>query len=303
MTLSKYNEVMESVKITNEMRDRILSNVDEKLRVGDANITEFDSTRKKKSGNNVIKFVKRYGSMAAVFALLILGTYGVIRTVGLGGSKSETATTAPAEYETDSAAETMEEATSEAMDYAEVTEEATEDAALPESADSVMTPSISAAEGAKGSESENAIDFTGSAKEDSASEEAESQAITKDEFSSASELSQALGFDITDIESLKNEATEVQYFKYDEGGEILYKTDNNSISYFASEIGLFTGSEELDVSSFENKKLMEFDSYRVIACGDDTTYKFAYWEKDGIMYSLVSDKGMTEEEIQTYISK
>ena len=48
MTLSKYNEVMENVKISKDMRDRILSGVEKELekRLSCISLKDFDAVKK-----------------------------------------------------------------------------------------------------------------------------------------------------------------------------------------------------------------------------------------------------------------
>lgn len=180
MTLSKYNEVMEKITVSEEMRSRILQNVEKKLddngSVGEdrinensTEIMEIDSnesgadnselneqssnTESSNSGINdpganhiessnlgkndqrvnasakIIRFIRSYGSKVAIFALIIAGSYGVIR-MGLLNNNSESATSS-SEYaaETTESADYAYEATEEAADNS-VNEYETEDNSL-----------------------------------------------------------------------------------------------------------------------------------------------------------------------------
>ncbi len=118
MTLSKYNEVMENLVITDEMRARLLENIekevsadgagtneigsdgskDEPLSFQKIDVNEFEKKKNEKESGKIIKFVARYGSRVAVFALVALGAFSVVRLVGLDGRKSME-TSAPAAYE------------------------------------------------------------------------------------------------------------------------------------------------------------------------------------------------------------
>ncbi len=155
MTLSKYNEVMENIVITDEMRARLLENIQKEVAGDNAgndnkegegagseplsfqkvNINDFEKKKADSSSGKIIKFVARYGSRVAVFALVMLGAYGVIRLVGVDGHKSmETA--APA-ASVEMAMEATE--TTDSADYAydsEATEETEESFAYEDAAES-----------------------------------------------------------------------------------------------------------------------------------------------------------------------
>lgn len=116
MTLSKYNEVMDNLVITDEMKKRLLENIEKEVAADNndeggpenetdsfqtVNISDYDKKKKGSSGK-IVKFISRYGSKAAVFALIALGSVGVIRLVGLNGEKSyESASTADNSYASD----------------------------------------------------------------------------------------------------------------------------------------------------------------------------------------------------------
>ncbi len=129
MTLSKYNEVMDNIKVSEEMRQRILGNIEKELGEGTlvqeadqakdisqvTKGTEKTGSRRPINREKIIRFITFYGSRAAVFLLIAAGTYGVIRTVGLKDNHQMSApssTMYEAESAYDSAAETAE-------DYAE----------------------------------------------------------------------------------------------------------------------------------------------------------------------------------------
>jgi len=132
--LSKYNEIMDNVKVTDEMRERILSNIEKETASAEqskTNVTPIDTGRSKKSIKLVIR---RAGQIAAVFAILIV-SFGVAAVVtgrfrapgGMNESASEEAayeTEAPSESESASASEeaAYEAETESASDLAEETE-------------------------------------------------------------------------------------------------------------------------------------------------------------------------------------
>ncbi len=281
--MSKYNEVMENVRVTDEMRQRILTNIAKEVSVtNESQVTQFENYKKSKE-NKVVRFITRYGSMVAIFALVVAGSYAVIRTVGLNGSKGEMAAT------------TAEEAT----DYAYV-EEATETAEATESTDGFAEIEESAAEDDAVSVMPDTSFFAGKSENSGDSvPESETNGIMCEEVASADELSEKLGFEFKDSETLKDKAISSSYYIYDDGGEILYITSDDTISYFASSKGSFIGERNVDITAFsENKTVDEVELY-----GDDGLYKLACWKNSGISYSIVSKKGIPEEELLTIIEK
>lgn len=76
MTLKKYDEIMENIKVTEEMRNRILKNIEE------------ENISKK---NKVIQFAKyrRYLSIAACLAVIVMGAITVPSILHDGWQESE----------------------------------------------------------------------------------------------------------------------------------------------------------------------------------------------------------------------
>ncbi|WP_051208799.1 CapA family protein [Butyrivibrio sp. WCD3002] len=135
--MSKYNEIMENIEVSEEMKNRILKNIEAQAKAADqgpifkdssesepdVEDKNFDNKKKEKPGSaEIIKFVTSFATKAAVFALVAAGAYGVIRTVGLKNSSTmesatyeEAATATEEAYETEASAWT-EEATYETDD-------------------------------------------------------------------------------------------------------------------------------------------------------------------------------------------
>ena len=312
MTLSKYNEVMDNIKVTDEMRQRILLNIEKEMgSAGNSgnslnnqtNISDFSSLKKKKD-NNVVFFIKKYGSMVAIFALIVAGSYGVIRTVGLNGSKGEMAATSSQEMAAEDSI--YEEEAVNSADLTEATEESAYDMDMAEgvfesaseTAQDIpdVTESAEPALAAKDDKEKDSL------KDDAASL---SNAIGSPEgvLTSAKELSKELGFTIKDIDSLKDKAVSTEYCLHDAGGEIIYITSDDKISYCASSKGSFVGGRDVDITSFAKSTTIEAGDKRALAYGDGDVFKLAYWEEDGIWYSIISDKGMTEDEMTSIIKE
>ena len=144
--MSKYQDIMNKVEVTPEMRDRILQNIDKKLKEEEAGTAPPGaSTGPKKS--KIVGF-KKYMPMAATFAILLLGAYTVMVVLPSQHKVMDSASTseAPA-YEAES---TMDSAdTYAATESAEATEEAEE---VEESAAEVAEATEEAAEVAEATE-------------------------------------------------------------------------------------------------------------------------------------------------------
>ena len=95
--MSKYQEVMNHIKVDDEMKKRILQNVEKKLEEAPKEVV----TPKPK----VVPF-KRYAAIAATFTVLLVGSYAVMQaTGGIGGANSSTSVCEPVMEEAASMAE------------------------------------------------------------------------------------------------------------------------------------------------------------------------------------------------------
>ncbi len=105
--MSKYQEVMDHIKVDDEMKKRILQNVEKKLEEAPKEVV----TPKPK----VVPF-KKYAAIAATFTVLLVGSYAVMQaTGGIGGTNSSTSVCEPVMEE---AASMAEEPSYEAADSA-----------------------------------------------------------------------------------------------------------------------------------------------------------------------------------------
>ena len=111
--MSKYQEVMDHIKVDDEMKKRILQNVEKQLEEAPK---EVDIPKPK-----VVPF-RRYAAIAATFAVLLLGSYAVSQvTGGITNTSSSTSLYEPA-MDAASEAPAMEEAASEAPAMEEAAE-------------------------------------------------------------------------------------------------------------------------------------------------------------------------------------
>ena len=75
--MSKYQEVMNHIEVDDEMKKRILQNVQSKLEEApEADIPKADIPKAK-----VVPF-RKYAAIAATFAVLLLGSYAVMQVTG-----------------------------------------------------------------------------------------------------------------------------------------------------------------------------------------------------------------------------
>ena len=114
--MSKYQEVMDHIKVDDEMKKRILQNVEKKLVEAPQEVVAPKA--------KVVPF-RRYAAIAATFAVLLLGSYAVSQVTGGITNTSTAPSEAPAMMEeaaSDSEAPAMEEASSEAPAMEEAAE-------------------------------------------------------------------------------------------------------------------------------------------------------------------------------------
>ena len=106
--MSKYQEVMNHIEVDDEMKKRILQNVQSKLEEApEADTTKADITKADIPGPKVVHF-RRYAAIAATFAVLLLGSYAVMQVTG-GIGNMATSTSVYEEAASSSEAPAMEE--------------------------------------------------------------------------------------------------------------------------------------------------------------------------------------------------
>ncbi len=346
--MSKYNDVMKKVVVTDEMRSRILENIDKELREGaeettatneNEKITDISSVKKNdETGNKIVRFIVRYGSRVAVFALILVGAYSVLRFAGMSNhSTMESATSVAdeaamsAEESYDSTGDAMEmetEATAYANEAYEMEAETAdsisgayeieaEEADRMDEAESYAgTSDAAVADMDEYAESDNSGYELEEANEDIAAEEsvkgmdAERNKATeaqKNELTanigavSRSEFVSVMGFDFSEPEALVREAEEITYYPGPDGGEIRYATKDEIIYYYVSLNASFTDEKILSESVFATTNIINVGDRTITLYGNDDIYNVATWNTDNICYAIVSDKGMTEENIRYWL--
>ena len=132
--MNKYQRVMEHVKVDDEMKKRILQNVEKELESGTdkARAQGVETSKVVPFRQRLGEGIKKHGTMVAMLAILLVGTAAVIRITGgvsntSAPSMSDSAMEAPAAAE-DAYYESAETATEEAAEPA-ATESPYEEAA------------------------------------------------------------------------------------------------------------------------------------------------------------------------------
>ena len=211
--MSKYNEIMDKIEVTEDMRQRVLKNVEEECTNAN-NIVQFPSRNKKKYASLV--------GVAAVAAVCIIAGKGIIGN----------------------------------------------------------TPTVP-------DNPEGDVMIQGPV-----------------EAGSAQELSNNVGFEISDIKALADKADEIYYSSIGDIAEIMYSTADNTISYRKA-----PGSDDIsgDYNTYATIVEKEFDNINVTIKGnkdENNVDKFfnATWTKDGYSYSLSFENGVDLAEIEKIIN-
>lgn len=211
--MSKYNEIMDKIEVTEDMRQRVLKNVEEECSNAD-NVIQFPSRNKKKYASLV--------GVAAVAAVCIIAGKGIIGN----------------------------------------------------------TPTVP-------DNPEGDVMIQGPV-----------------EAGSAQELSNNVGFEISDIKALADKADEIYYSSIGDIAEIMYSTADNTISYRKA-----PGSDDIsgDYNTYVTIVEKEIDGINMTIKGNEDendVNKFfnAIWTKDGYSYSLSFENGVDVTEIEEIIN-
>jgi hypothetical protein len=114
------------------------------------------------------------------------------------------------------------------------------------------------------------------------------------EFGSAKELSESIGFGIKEISDIPFKPEKTSYVSY--GGsiaEIVYSGENNSLRFRKSE-----GKEDIsgDYNEYNAVNEISLNGCAVKIKGNDDRYNLAVWVKGGYSYSIQISEGVAEEE-------
>lgn len=304
MTLNKYNEAMNRIKVDENMRSRIMSRLEAEAGNGmqtGADAGKVVSIESKK--NNVYRF-RQFAKVAAVLAVmiagfgaasLVLGRFGANKTME-SASMSDSMVETASEYAYEETAEATEETAA-----AEYEEEATY--AAEESADEAYDaePATEAAAAVQDAANDLAGNFkeelNGSAK--SAEGPIEGAIWQADKYDTAKELSDASGIDIEDIASIKEKADSATYIYLSSSdiAEIQYQVDDDQISLrkAKSSTGVdLTGNYEI----YEDKETVTVDDITCDVEGSGDIFYQATWSDGTYNYSFFDLDGRSLSEIE-----
>ena len=119
------------------------------------------------------------------------------------------------------------------------------------------------------------------------------------EYSSKSDLSSSVGFEVKDIKNIPFDVEEIQYISYwKDLAQIIYVGKYNSITFRMSK-----GNEEVsgDYNEYEETKTYTLDSNSITLKGSKGLYNLAIWKDDNFSYSLQLDVAMSEEDLSYII--
>ena len=119
------------------------------------------------------------------------------------------------------------------------------------------------------------------------------------EYSSKSELSLSVGFEVKDIKNIPFDVEKIQYISYwKELAQIIYSGENNSITFKMSQ-----GNEDIsgDYNEYEETKTYTVDSNSIILKGSNGLYNLAIWKDDKFSYALQLDMAMSEKDLLSII--
>ncbi len=279
--MSKYKEVMDNVKVSEDMRNRILANIEKEMSAevdpaSEDTISvknEIPAEVSKEAGKKASKIVefRKYAGIAAAFVVLIVGAYAVSRVTPFGGA-------------TESSTAMVEEA------YEEISPDAMDTEAA------VMTETTTA--GAKG-------------ESDSVGQASDSMAIAKyKEYASLVKLSKAAGTSFTEIEYLDSFSSGKDYYLYDGNiAAISYDVEGNTVivremdaklgDTIPTNVGVSTAdlvTDSIKVGDVNVDIFGDEDAFDA-SLGTQLFY-IAQWTKDGLVYQLESSEALTYEDMK-----
>ena len=120
------------------------------------------------------------------------------------------------------------------------------------------------------------------------------------EYGSAEELSDAVGFTVKEIGELPFTVKKTQYFTYDDTlAEIRYTGDDQEV-YFRKSQG-----EDEDNSgvynTYSQTTTITVGDTEITCKGESDAYELAIWKKEGYSYSISLQTGISLEELQAMI--
>jgi hypothetical protein len=233
MTLSKYNEVMENVKVSKDMRNRILSGVEKELEKDagkEADTVPVVEMPKNISSSKFASF-RNYAGIAAAFAVLFIGTYAVFKLRSLDVATSSEMMVEEASMTNHDTHKEVSSGATQAMTEAEATEaaeptdaEATTEAEAIEAETPILSQDSTYTKGEKNTTTATNDESFAGTNENAAS-------IERKEFSSLLKLNAEAGVMFKEIQYLDSFSSSKDYYLYDgKIGVISYDVEGNTVT-------------------------------------------------------------------------
>lgn len=118
-------------------------------------------------------------------------------------------------------------------------------------------------------------------------------------YNSAKELSDAIGFEIEDIDVPFNVSNTSYQGYFDELGEIYY-TGENQNAIFRKSLGSYDNSG--DYTDYNEVSNIVGNGFDITLKGNDNLYNLAIWQKNGFSYSLRFTNALNQEEFVNIIN-
>jgi hypothetical protein len=277
MTLSKYNEVMENVKISKDMRDRILSGVEKELEKDAGSESQVVEVTDKKRISKIVEF-RRYAGVAAAFVILFVGAAAVLKIRNADMSTSSEMMVEEASMVNHDTHKEVAAGTTQAMTEAEATEAA-------EPTDAEATTEAEAIEA-----------------ETHALTNGKAASIERKEFSSLLKLNAETGVTFKEIQYLDSFSSSKDYYLYDgKIGVISYDVEGNTVTVrqMSTEFGKSIPDKYIEsVIERQNSKAITAGGKSVTISGKDELYTVAEWSEYNLVFQLESTEALTLQDMQ-----
>lgn len=305
--MRKYNEVMEHIRVTEEMRERILGKIEEEELTVQSEEKQTDSSQGRKTEKKLpVPFRKyqKYMSVAAAFMILVIAAVLIPKVTMKTFDPAESG-----EHVQQSSESNLKGAASQSGGQAENSlEGAVSQSGGQENVEGSGNQDVrqenlegSTEPGSKQTEQQEGL-----------TESAELQGAAAGyagivEAESAATLSEELGFPVADIEHLPYSVDEVIYSNYfGDMAEIEYHGASDTLTYRKAGV---TGEEayDSDISGvYENwpeEKQITIQNSSVTLKGNESGWQIAAWTVDGFAFALYDRQGLTEEEMTSIIKE
>ncbi len=290
--MSKYNEVMEKVTISKDMRDRILSGVEKEMAKeagSSASVTEI--TDKKNRFSKIVEF-RKYAGIAAAFVILFVGAAAVLKIRNADMSTSSEMMVEEASMVNHDTHKEVAAGTTQAMTEAEATE-----AAKPTEAEApILSQDSTYTKGEKTGAATATYDET------HASTNGNAASIERKEFSSLLKLNAEAGVTFKEIQYLDSFSSSKDYYLYDgKIGAISYDVEGNTVTVrqMSTEYGKMIPDEYINSDiERQNSKAITAGGKSVTISGKDELYTVAEWSEYKLVFQLESTEALNLQDMQ-----